>query len=81
MANRVLDGRCPLGTAGSLTSPSAESGRVLNWWLYDGDKEHYVGSLAPEHRPLSVRVGWNHEMLVKRLERGWRPEMKSSARQ
>ena len=51
-----------------------QSGRVLNWWLYDGEGERYVGSLAPEHRGLSVRVGWNQELLVKRLEQGWQPE-------
>lgn len=49
------------------------SGRVLNWWLRDGEKSWPVEQLTPEQEELSLAQIWNHEMLVQRILENWSP--------
>lgn len=50
-----------------------ESGRVLNWWLYDGEREWQVDKLTPEQESLSLAQVWNDTLLVQRIIEGWSP--------
>lgn len=50
------------------------TGKVGTWWLWDGEKEWRVGTLASEQRKLPILGVWNDTMLVKRIETGWTPE-------
>jgi len=49
-------------------------GKVVDWWLWDGEKEWRVGSITDEQRKLPIRGSWNDTMLIKRIEEGWLPE-------
>jgi hypothetical protein len=49
-------------------------GKVVDWWLWDGEKEWRVGSISDEQRKLPIRGCWNDTMLIKRIEEGWLPE-------
>jgi hypothetical protein len=51
------------------------SGRVVNWWLWDGEKEWYIGEkLTAEQRKLSIRGAWTDIYLIDKIESGWTPE-------
>lgn len=50
------------------------TGRVAQWWLWDGEKEVRVGSLTAEIRCLSIRGVWNDTLLKERILSGWTPE-------
>lgn len=50
------------------------TGKVDNWWLWDGENESRVGSLTPEQRKLDIRGVWNDRLLVDRIVKQWRPE-------
>lgn len=50
------------------------TGRVLDWWLWDGEREWRVGQLTPEQWQLPAREIWNDTMLVHRIEAGWTPD-------
>jgi len=41
------------------------------WWLWDGEKQWYVGELTPEQRKYPIKGIWNNILLVKRIEEGW----------
>lgn len=47
------------------------SGRVNDWWLWDGRDEKRIGALRDEQRDLPLREVINHEVLVTRLASGW----------
>jgi hypothetical protein len=49
-------------------------GRVLNWFLWDGEREWKVDGLTDEQRHLPIRGVWNDTLLVQRIEEGWTPE-------
>ncbi len=44
------------------------------WWLWDGEREWRIGSLAPEQRHLPLREVINDTLLVERVLANWRPE-------
>lgn len=49
------------------------SGRVLDWWLWNGDREWPVGKLTPELAALSIVGIWTHPYLVEMILRDWTP--------
>lgn len=51
-----------------------QTGKVDNWWLWDGDNEVRIGDLSPEQRKLDIRGVWNDTLLIERVEKQWRPE-------
>lgn len=51
-----------------------ESGKVLNWWLWDGEREWNVDSLTPEQESLSLAQIWNDTLLIQRIVENWSPE-------
>ncbi|HYY16452.1 MAG TPA: hypothetical protein VE965_07385 [Gammaproteobacteria bacterium] len=50
------------------------SGKVVNWWLWDGNRKWRIPSLPEEQRRLSIAEVVNHTMLVHWLETGWHPD-------
>lgn len=48
-------------------------GRVLDWLLWDGQREWKIGSLTEEQRVLPIRAVWNDTLLRERIEEGWTP--------
>lgn len=50
------------------------TGRVLNWWLWDGEREWPVQELTPEERRLPLRATVNDTLLIQRIISGWSPE-------
>lgn len=63
--------RFPVFRSG-IVDPS--TGKVANWWLWDGENEWMVGSLTAEQRRLSILGVWNDTFLIERIESGWSPE-------
>jgi hypothetical protein len=59
-----------------LRSPGARdaSGRILNWWLWDGRTKWRVDELSADQRKLSLAVIWNDTLLIQRIVEGWSPE-------
>jgi len=51
-----------------------EGGKVLNWWLWDGEKEWFIDQLKPEQRSLPIASVWTATLLIQRIESGWTPE-------
>lgn len=49
-------------------------GKVIHWWLWDGEKEWQVGELSQEQRRLPIRGIWNDTLLIERIEEGYRAE-------
>ena len=49
------------------------SGKVLNWWLWDGEREWPILSLSPEEQQLSIASIFNDTLLIERIEAGWSP--------
>ncbi|KKQ94781.1 MAG: hypothetical protein UT18_C0007G0037 [candidate division CPR2 bacterium GW2011_GWC2_39_10] len=49
-------------------------GKVVSWWLWDGEKEWKIGNLTPEQRKLPIREVINDTLLIERIESGWKPE-------
>ena len=50
------------------------SGTVLNWWLWDGQREWNIGkALTPEQTELSIASTVNNTMLVERIVNDWLP--------
>lgn len=49
------------------------SGRIRNWWLWDGREQRYVGQLTPEQCHLSIAEVWNDTLLIERLASRWSP--------
>jgi hypothetical protein len=50
------------------------NGRIDVWWLWDGEKDWRVGRLSPEQRKFPMREVIGDEVLIRRIEAGWRPE-------
>lgn len=50
------------------------NGKVLNWWLWDGNREWRVDSLTLEQRRHPEAEIWNDTLLIKRIEEGYTPE-------
>ena len=50
-----------------------ESGKVLDWWLWDGKEDRHVDKLPKKYRGLSLRQLWNDTLLIERIASGWRP--------
>ncbi|KSV75938.1 hypothetical protein N185_15950 [Sinorhizobium sp. GW3] len=50
------------------------TGKVDNWWLWDGENETRIGHLTPEQRKLDIRGVWNDTLLIERIEKQWNPE-------
>jgi hypothetical protein len=48
-------------------------GRVLDWWLWDGERSWRVGELTSEQRNLPIKEIWNDTLLIKRIAEGWKP--------
>ena len=55
-------------------------GKVLDWWLCDGENEWRIGQLTPEQEKLSIRAIWPLPWLIEMLEDGWLPWAESPAR-
>ena len=51
----------------------AHTGKVHNWWLWDGSREWKIDVLDDDHKDLSPRAIWNCALLLKRLESNWQP--------
>ncbi|MEP6694911.1 MAG: ribonuclease E inhibitor RraB [Chloroflexota bacterium] len=51
------------------------TGRVLSWWLWDGDREWKLEKLEPEHHRLPLREVVMPPLLVSRLEEGLPQEL------
>jgi hypothetical protein len=62
----------PIFRAAGLMDP--KTNEVVDWWLWDGEKEWKIGALEPEQRKLPIRALATEAMLVHRIESGWRPE-------
>lgn len=50
------------------------SGKVHDWWIFDGEKEERVGALTAEIARLSPCEVWNDTLLIERIASGWSPE-------
>lgn len=50
------------------------TGKVKDWWLWDGENEWKVGDLTVDQRKLPIRGVWNDTLLIERIQSGWRPE-------
>jgi len=60
----------PLFRAGTS---DPQTGKVANWWLWDGEQEWVVGNLTEAQRDLPIRSTWTESLLVKNIEMGWTP--------
>lgn len=50
------------------------TGRVKNWWLWDGKSETRVDELSAEQRKLSLAEVMNDTALIDKIVSGWKPE-------
>lgn len=50
-----------------------KTGKVQNWWLWDGTRSWRVSELTSEQYKFPVEGIWNDTILIERLESGWRP--------
>lgn len=52
-------------------------GKIETWIVQDEDNVETVRrTLTDEERHLPIAAIWNHELLLKRVREGWRPEHK-----
>ncbi len=51
-----------------------KAGNMTSWVLENGAQSVTVEQLSADDARLPIGVSWNHEMLVKRISQGWRPE-------
>lgn len=61
----------PIFRAG-FVSPA--TGKVSDWWFWDGEKEWRVGKITDKQKEMPIRAIWNDTMLIHRIESGWRSE-------
>jgi hypothetical protein len=50
------------------------NGKIEKWWLFDGNKDWWVGKLTPELRALPLEGIFTETALVYAIENGWTPE-------
>jgi hypothetical protein len=50
------------------------NGRVLNWWLWDGNRSWFIGDLKAEQHRLPLAEVWNDTLLIERIASEWMPE-------
>jgi hypothetical protein len=50
------------------------SGRVREWWLWDGERSWQIGNLTDEQRRLPIQEVCNDTALKEMIEEGWTPE-------
>ena len=51
-----------------------QSGRVLNWGLWDGERDYRIeGELTPEQRNLPILEVITDVILINRIVEGWSP--------
>jgi len=50
------------------------NGKVLNWFLIEGDRETPIKELTPDLRKLSIQAVVNDTALIEMIEDGWTPE-------
>jgi hypothetical protein len=62
----VTNFKFPLFRATSATKP----GKYDNWWLFDGQRQQFLGALPTELQNLEVEVAWGYEMLEHRIATG-----------
>ena len=62
----VTDFKFPMFRATSATKP----GKYENWWLFDGLKQRFIGTLPPDLRTLELEVVRGYEMLENRIATG-----------
>ena len=48
------------------------TGKVSNWWLWDGENEWLVGKLNAEQEKYPMREAINDTLLKERVKSGWR---------
>jgi len=60
----------PLFRAGNS---DPRTGKVGQWWLWDGTKSWKIDALTDEQLDLSIKSGWNDLFLIDRIEEGWTP--------
>jgi len=48
-------------------------GKILNWWILDGESKQLVSELSAEQKNLSIASVMNDTMLVHRIVEGWSP--------
>lgn len=54
------------------------TGTVLDWWLYDGQREWRIGKeLRPEQRQMSLARIVNDTMLIEDIVEGWTPSQET----
>jgi hypothetical protein len=49
------------------------TGKVEQWWLWDGSKSWKVGRLTDDQLDLPIKSGWNDALLISRIDQGWTP--------
>lgn len=60
----------------TLRSPgyvNPSTGKIENWWLWDGAKSWRVDSLTEAERRLSLKSIMNDTLLIERIVSGWQP--------
>jgi hypothetical protein len=50
-----------------------KTGKVLDWWLWDGQKSWQIGTLTEEQRELPIKEVINDTLLIERIQDGWTP--------
>ena len=61
----------PLFRAAGATT---REGKVIDWWLWDGEKSWRVGHLTPEQYKLPIQSIPGVPVLLEMIEEGWEPE-------
>jgi hypothetical protein len=62
----------PLFRMPGLRDPASH--RVLDWWLFDGQREWKIGALTKDQRALPIRETVNDTLLKERIAAKWRHE-------
>jgi len=65
----VRDYPIPAFRATSATKP----GTYKNWWIWDGQKDQFIGKLPTGLRSLELKCVWGDELLEDRIATGKNP--------